>query len=78
MKTILAAATLALATSTGAATAGCLSGAAVGGVVGHVAGHHGLLGAGAGCVIGHHRARVREERRREAEWHYRHEYHHAY
>jgi hypothetical protein len=36
--------------------AGCLKGAAVGGVAGHVAGHHGVLGAGAGCVIGHHEA----------------------
>jgi hypothetical protein len=36
--------------------AGCLKGAAVGGVAGHMAGHHGLLGAGAGCAIGHHHA----------------------
>lgn len=36
--------------------AGCLKGAAVGGVAGHVAGHHTMLGAGAGCVIGHHEA----------------------
>jgi hypothetical protein len=36
--------------------AGCLKGAAVGGVAGHFAGHHGVLGAGAGCVIGHHEA----------------------
>ena len=36
--------------------AGCLKGAAVGGVAGHVAGGHGLLGAGAGCVIGRHEA----------------------
>jgi hypothetical protein len=36
--------------------AGCLSGAVVGGVAGHVAGHHGLLGAAAGCAIGHHEA----------------------
>ena len=36
--------------------AGCLSGAVVGGTVGHFAGHHGLLGAGAGCVVGHHEA----------------------
>lgn len=35
---------------------GCLKGAAVGGVAGHLAGHHGVLGAGAGCVIGHHEA----------------------
>jgi hypothetical protein len=32
----------------------------VGGVVGHVAGHHAVLGAAAGCVIGHHRAQVRQ------------------
>ena len=34
--------------------AGCLKGAVVGGVAGHYAGHHGLLGAGAGCLIGRH------------------------
>ncbi|MEG3124689.1 hypothetical protein [Sphingomonas sp. GB1N7] len=50
----LAAATLALA---GPADAkGCLKGAAVGGVGGHLAGHHAVLGAAAGCAIGHHRA----------------------
>ena len=36
--------------------AGCLKGAVVGGVAGHFAGHHSVLGAGAGCVIGHHEA----------------------
>jgi len=36
--------------------AGCLKGAAVGGVGGHFLGHHGLLGAGVGCLIGHHEA----------------------
>ena len=35
---------------------GCLKGAAVGGVAGHVAGHHGVLGAAAGCAVGHHEA----------------------
>jgi hypothetical protein len=35
---------------------GCVKGAVIGGVVGHVAGHHGLLGAGAGCLIGRHEA----------------------
>ena len=39
---------------------GCLKGAAVGAAVGHYAGHHGYLGAAAGCVIGHHRAAVRQ------------------
>ena len=36
--------------------AGCLKGATAGAVAGHYAGHHGVLGAGAGCVIGHHEA----------------------
>jgi len=39
-----------------ASAAGCLKGAVVGGVAGHVLGHHGLVGAGVGCAIGHHRA----------------------
>ncbi|HEY1259143.1 MAG TPA: hypothetical protein VGF34_07825 [Stellaceae bacterium] len=39
-----------------ARAAGCLKGAVVGGVAGHFAGHHGLIGAGAGCIIGHHEA----------------------
>ena len=45
------------ASSTPAPAAGCLKGAVIGGVAGHYAGHHGLLGAGAGCVIGHHEAK---------------------
>lgn len=40
---------------------GCLKGAAVGGVVGHVAGHHAVLGATAGCVIEHHREKVKDK-----------------
>ena len=36
--------------------AGCLKGAVIGGVAGHLAGQHGVLGAGAGCAIGHHEA----------------------
>ena len=39
-----------------ASAKGCLKGAAVGGVGGHVAGHHGLIGAAAGCAVGHHMA----------------------
>lgn len=35
---------------------GCVKGAVIGGVAGHYAGHHGLLGAGAGCIIGRHEA----------------------
>jgi hypothetical protein len=51
-----------LATLPGVGTAkGCLKGAAVGGVVGHVAGHHAVVGAAAGCVIEHHREKVRDK-----------------
>ena len=35
---------------------GCIKGAIVGGIAGHYAGHHGLMGAAAGCVVGHHMA----------------------
>ena len=66
MKTIAAAAILATASLMAfpqqAGAVGCLSGAAVGGVAGHYAGHHGLLGAAAGCAVGHH-ARVVQRRR---------------
>ena len=59
MKLIIAAAAASIVVaglSYGAANAaGCVSGAVVGGVAGHVLGHHGLLGAGVGCAIGHHR-----------------------
>jgi hypothetical protein len=44
---------------------GCLKGAAVGGVVGHVAGHHAVLGAATGCVIEHHREKVKDKVTRE-------------
>jgi hypothetical protein len=40
---------------------GCLKGAVVGGAVGHVAGHHAVLGAAAGCVIEHHREKVKDK-----------------
>lgn len=59
MKSILisCATALALAGVAEAASAkGCLKGAAVGGIGGHVAGHHGLIGAAAGCAVGHHMA----------------------
>lgn len=58
MKTLLTAAAAILVVGASvpgdARAAGCASGAAIGGVAGHVAGHHGLLGAAAGCAIGHH------------------------
>ena len=60
MKSIVIAAGLLVGLAGIAATpadaAGCLKGAVVGGVAGHYVGHHGLLGAGAGCLIGRHEA----------------------
>ena len=46
---------------------GCLKGAAVGGVGGHVAGHHGLIGAAAGCAVGHHMANKKDKAAAEAQ-----------
>ena len=63
MKSILACAILAfiLVGATSSAEAkGCIKGAVVGGIAGHVAGHHGLVGAAAGCAIGHHEASKNE------------------
>lgn len=67
MKSVLMIAALAVAALGFAAptanAAGCIKGAVVGGVAGHFAGHHGLLGAGAGCLVGRHYAhkRAREQ-----------------
>ena len=72
MKAVAIAAALALAATgfAGAASAGCVTGAVVGGVGAHYAlhGRHTVLGAVAGCAVGHHMAvekkrRLREERR---------------
>ena len=67
MKLVLVAATAILAvvgfSSGPAEAAGCMTGAVVGGVAGHFVGHHGLLGAGAGCLIGRH-----EANRRDRDW----------
>ncbi len=63
MKSLIALALLASVASVAmphdAKAIGCISGAAVGGVAGHYAGHHGILGAAAGCAVGHHAAVVR-------------------
>lgn len=44
-----------LAVPAGAEAKGCIRGAIVGGIAGHLAGH-GLMGAAAGCAVGHHYA----------------------
>jgi hypothetical protein len=46
--------------STGASAKGCLKGAAAGGIAGHFVHRHGLLGAAAGCAIGHAHAKHKE------------------
>ena len=51
------------ASSVPAGAAGCLKGAAVGGVAGHFVHHHVVLGAIAGCVIGHHLAHKAKEQK---------------
>lgn len=50
---------IAVGASAPAQAKGCIKGALVGGTVGHFAGHHGVLGAVAGCAIGHHEANKR-------------------
>ncbi len=66
MKSLLAAfaamSIAATAFSGSAQAIGCASGAAAGGVAGHVAGHHALLGAAAGCAIGHHENAKKQQR----------------
>ncbi|MDR5832556.1 hypothetical protein P9250_32415 [Caballeronia sp. LP006] len=47
--------------STSTFAEGCLKGAAVGGVAGHFAGKHAVLGAAAGCAIGHHEASKKQK-----------------
>lgn len=42
----------------------CLKGAVVGGVGGHFVGNHPLLGAAAGCAIGHHMSKKQERQQR--------------
>lgn len=58
-KVITAAAVLGITALTSlpapANAAGCLKGALIGGLAGHFAGH-GILGAGAGCLVGRHYA----------------------
>lgn len=59
MKSFVACAVVAVVVAGAAGQAdakGCIKGAVVGGIAGHLAHHHGLLGAAAGCVIGHHEA----------------------
>jgi hypothetical protein len=67
---IVTAAAIALTLSLGASGAvqakGCLKGAVVGGVAGHFAHRHTVLGAAAGCAVGHHLAHKKEVEERRA------------
>ena len=62
---VLFVATAAVGAPRTAGAVGCISGAVAGGVAGHYAGHHGLLGAAAGCAVGHHLHKVEKERERQ-------------
>ena len=62
-KIIYASAVLALLGSAASAQAGCITGAVVGGIAGHMAGH-GKVGAAAGCAVGHHEAKKKEQSKR--------------
>ncbi len=53
------------ASTTGVDAKGCLKGAIVGGVAGHYAGHHGFVGAVAGCLVGRHAAKVRQQQQQQ-------------
>lgn len=53
-------AALALLGSVSAAEAGCVTGAVVGGIAGHMVGHGGV-GAAAGCAVGHHNAKKKDQ-----------------
>ena len=70
MKAVAIAAALALAATgyAGTAGAGCVTGAVVGGVGAHYAlhGKHTVLGAVAGCAVGHHLAVEKKRRKAEA------------
>lgn len=57
---IIAAATVSLLGSIGQAQAGCITGAIVGGIAGHLVGHGGI-GAAAGCAVGHHNAKKKQQ-----------------
>lgn len=57
---------LALSTSGAVEAKGCLKGAVVGGVAGHFAHRHTVLGAAAGCAVGHHLAHKKEVEERRA------------
>jgi hypothetical protein len=66
MKIVAFVASLSLVVGAAAGSAnavGCVSGAVVGGVAGHMAHHHTVLGAAAGCAIGHHMAVVNKRKR---------------
>lgn len=52
--------------NTAAEAKGCIKGAVVGGVAGHFAHRHTLLGAAAGCIIGHHMAHKKEQQEKAA------------
>jgi hypothetical protein len=58
---------LSLASAGAMAKPSCAKGAVVGGVGGHFLGHHPIIGAAAGCAVGHHMSKKQERQEREAQ-----------
>jgi outer membrane lipoprotein SlyB len=63
---VAAAGVLMFVGNTTAEAKGCIKGALVGGVAGHYMHRHTLLGAAAGCIIGHHLAHKKEQEQKAA------------
>ena len=66
LATLTAASVLVFVGNTAAEAKGCIKGAVVGGVAGHFMHRHTLLGAAAGCIIGHHMAHKKEQQEKAA------------
>lgn len=56
---------LSLASAGAMAKPSCAKGAVVGGVGGHFLGHHPIIGAAAGCAVGHHMSKKQERQQQE-------------
>jgi outer membrane lipoprotein SlyB len=66
LSVLAAASALLLVGNTAAEAKGCIKGALVGGVAGHYMHRHTLLGAAAGCIVGHHLAHKKEQEQKAA------------
>jgi hypothetical protein len=63
---VIVAATFAAVAGSAQAASGCVKGGAVGAVGGHLMGQHGVVGAAAGCAIGHHQEKKKAKKEQQA------------